>query len=115
LTKKKYFLSYPIVGSYSDICVVSSDAIKEFCHYCGVFAATRLFVEMALPTALVLSAKKIVTEKELELQGKVLCSQQDRKELVDKYSNSLQKLIVDFPTNYLYLHPVKLSQWNTEL
>jgi len=67
LTQKTYPLSYPIIGSYSDIFVISADTIKQFCHYCGVFAATRLFVEVALPTSLVLSAKEIVTENYLYL------------------------------------------------
>ena len=31
--KTSYPLSYPLVGSYSDIFVVSKDTIKEFCHY----------------------------------------------------------------------------------
>ncbi len=113
-TKKLYSLSYPIVGSYSDIFVVSSKSIKLFCHYCGVFAATKLFVEVAIPTSLVLSAKEIVTEKDLELQGKAFWTEEQLSEL-DKYESSLKQLLAEFPNNYLYLHPVKLSQWNTEL
>lgn len=107
-------LSYPIVGSYSDVFVVSSESIKLFCHYCGVFAATKLFVEVALPTSLVLSAKEIVTENNLKFQGKALWTKEQYKEL-DKYDSSLKKLLGEFPSNYLYLHPIKLSKWNTEL
>ncbi len=91
LIKKSYSLSYPIVGSYSDIFVVSSDTIKQFCHYCGVFAATKLFVEVALPTSLVLSAKEIVTEEDLKLQGKALWTKEQHQEL-DKYKSSLKQL-----------------------
>lgn len=114
LTKKKYYLSYPIIGSYSDIFIISSDTIKEFCHYCGVFAATRLFVEVSLPTSLVLSAKEIITEKDLKFQGKALWTKEQYKEL-DKYDSSLKQLLKEFPKNYLYFHPIKLSKWNTEL
>jgi len=113
-TKKRYSLSYPIVGSYSDIFVVSSESIKLFCHYCGVFAATKLFVEVALPTSLVLSAKEIVTENDLKLQGKALWTKEQHQEL-EKYESSLKQLLVEFPTNYLYLHPIKLSKWNTKI
>ncbi len=113
-SRRKYNLSYPMVGSYSDIFVVSSDSIKNFCHYCGVFATTKLFVEIAVPTALILSSKEIVTEKNLKLQGKALWSKEEYQEL-DKYSNSLKKLLSDFPNNNLYLHPIKLSKWNTKL
>ena len=109
-----YYLSYPIVGSYSDVFVVSAETIKQFCHYCGVFAATNLFVEVALPTSLVLSAKEIVTEKDLKLQGKALWSKEEHQEL-EKYERSLKRLLVAFPTNYLYLHPIKLSKWHNEL
>jgi len=114
LKEKLYSLSYPIVGSYSDIFVVSSESIKLFCHYCGVFAATNLFVEVALPTSLVLSAKEIVTENDLKLQGKALWTKKQYQEL-DKYGNSLKKMLTEFPRNYLYLHPIKLSKLNTEL
>lgn len=127
LKNKKHSLPYPTVGSYSDIFVVSSDAIKQFKHYCGVFAATNLFVEIGLPTAMVLSAQEIVTEKDLNFQGKALwpdgyarmnsvpeLAKDDFKEL-DKYDHNLKELLGNFPENYLYLHPIKLSQWNTEM
>jgi len=114
LTKKEHSLSYPIIGSYSDIFIISSDTIKQFCHYCGVFAATKLFVEVGLPTSLVLSAKEIITEKDLKFQGKALWTKEQYQEL-DKYDSSLKQLLTEFPNNYLYFHPIKLSKWNTEL
>jgi len=114
LVKRKYLLPYPIVGSYSDICVVSSDSIELFCHYCGVFASTKLHVEIALPTSLVLSANKIVTDQDLFLQGKALWTKADFQEL-EKYKNSLKNLLEHFPPDYLYLHPIKLSKWEIEL
>ncbi len=112
--KPSYSLSYPLVGSYSDIFVINSDTIKEFCHYCGVFATTNLHVEIALPTSLVLSAKEIVIEKDLKLQGKALWTKEDYQEL-DKYGSSLKQLLDEFPINYLYLHPIKLSKWEIDL
>jgi hypothetical protein len=127
IIRKKYKLSYPLVGSYSDIFVVSSDAIKQFYHYCGVFAAANLFVEIGLPTSLVLSAEEIVTENDLKLQGKALWpdgwarlngdlnpAQGDYEEL-ERYNFNLKQLLDNFPENYIYLHPVKLLKWNTEL
>lgn len=111
---KKYNLTYPLVGSYSDIFIVSSDAIKQFCHYCGVFSATKLNVEIALPTSVVLSAQEIVTEKDLNYQGKALWTEEQHQEL-NKYKKSLKQLLTEFPINYLYLHPIKLSKWETEL
>lgn len=107
---KKYHLPYPLVGGYSDIFVVSSASIKKFCHYCGLFAATNLFVELSIPTALVLSSDKIITEKELALKGRALWSKEDFA-ILEKYDHQLTKLLDEFPGDYLYLHPVKLSQW----
>jgi len=112
--KSDFNLRYPIIGSYSDIVIVSEKNIKKFCHYCGVFAAETLFVEVALPTALVLSAEKIVTENDLLISGKALWTSKDYEE-IQKYAYHLKNLISDFPENYIYLHPIKLSEWNTEI
>lgn len=109
-SKREYRLSYPLVGAYSDIFIVSSDSIKKFIHYCGVFSATKLFVEIAIPTSMVLASNELVTEKELELQGRALWSEGDFDSLV-KYEYDLNKLFDNFPENHLYLHPIKLSKW----
>jgi len=111
---KEFHLSYPLVGSYSDIFVISSDSIRQFSHYCGVFASTRLFVEIAVPTSMVLSASEIVTEKDLKLQGEALWTK-EQYEILDKYEGNLESLLNDFPEKLLYLHPIKLSKWKTEL
>ena len=108
--KKPFHLSYPLVGSYADIFVISASSIKKFCHYCGVFAATDLFVELAIPTALVLCEERIITEEELNLQGQPLWTEEDFK-ILSKYDYQLKRLISDFPQTHLYLHPIKLSKW----
>jgi hypothetical protein len=110
--RRDFNLSYPLVGGYSDIFVVSSSSIRNFCHYCGVFAATDLHVEIAIPTAMVLAAEKIVTEKDLILQGKALWTQEDLK-ILDKYNFDLNQLLNNFPKDNLYIHPIKLSKWKT--
>jgi hypothetical protein len=110
ILKKTYSLKYPLVGSYSDIFIVSGNTIRKFSHYCGVFAASDLFVEIALPTAMVLSAEKIVTEKDIDLRGKALWTNKDMEEL-DRFNLSIADLLNNFPPDYLYLHPVKLSKW----
>lgn len=111
---KEFHLSYPLVSSYSDIFVISADSIKQFIQYSGVFASTRLFVEIAIPTAIVLSASEIVIQKDLELQGGALWTP-EQCEILDKYDGKLDLLLNDFPENLLYLHPIKLSKWNTAL
>jgi hypothetical protein len=109
-----YPLPYPLVGGYSDIFVVAADAIKKFSHYCGVFAAGKLFVEHAIPTALALSTDKIINCPGMKLRGKALWKPEELAEL-DKFGGSLAKLLRDFPPGCLFLHPIKLSRWITDL
>jgi hypothetical protein len=114
LTPNRYRLKYPLVGSYADICLVSAPAISRFCHYCGVFAATRLHAEIAVASALVLAADKIVTEEVLPNPGKAMWYEERTTE-VSRYNHKLGVLLADFPDNALYLHPIKLSQWDTDM
>lgn len=114
ILKKTYPLSYPLIGGYADIFVVTGDAIRNFCHYCGVFAAGSLFVEHAIPTALVLATDRIITGRNMKLEGTALWTQEQLEEL-EKYRKSLHNLLSDFPPTCLYLHPVKLSQWLVDL
>lgn len=116
---KKFTLSYPLVASYSDILIVSKSSIKKFCHYCGVFAANELFVEMAIPTALLLSSEKVVTEPEIGMRGDIYWSYMPQEAAnydaaMRAYQYNLQELFQHFPTNKLYIHPIKLSKWKTE-
>jgi len=103
-------LGYPLVGSYSDIFLISQDNIEDFCHYCGAFAANQLFVEFAVPTAIALTAKKITTEKSLNLEGKTLWTDNEYK-VLDRFNYNLGKLLNEFPSQWLYVHPIKLSKW----
>lgn len=116
ILKKKFNINYPLVASYSDLIIVSSTTIKKFIHYCGVFAATELFVEYAIPTALLLSCKKVITEPSILKRGVVywLPSNEDKERYqqeMRKYDFNLETLLKDFPTDKLYLHPIKLSKW----
>jgi hypothetical protein len=72
-------------------------------------------VEIAIPTALLLSSAKIVEEKDLRLQGKALWSAGEVEEVEKKFNKSLVALLKGFPPGQLYYHPVKLSKWNNDL
>jgi hypothetical protein len=111
----KIELPYPAVGSYSDMFVITDNSIREFCRYCGILAATGLFVEIAIPTALVLVSKKITLEKELKLNGKALWSRTEVEEVENSNQKSLTSLLNNFPVSQLYFHPVKLSKWKNDL
>lgn len=103
-------LAYPLVGGYSDIFLVTADVMPKFSQYCGAFAATGLFVELAIPTALVLSADKIRLNSDIELEVGAMWEEDDFK-ILEKYEASLDRLMAEYPEKKLYLHPIKLSKW----
>lgn len=119
--KKRYRLNYPMIGSYSDILLVSSDSIKRFAHYCGVFGATGLFAEIAIPTALALASdNQIVTEDRMNHSGMSYWhgsenvfwySEESDITTLESNFKDLDDIIHNFPDKYLYMHPVKLSKW----
>lgn len=122
--KNSYKLDYPFVGSYSDIVLIAHNDIARFAHYCGVFGATSLFVEVAIPTALVLAAqKKIKTEKDTKYRGRAYWSSSDvpfweddesHWDTIEKKFRNIEDMLNRFPENQLYIHPVKLSKWVTK-
>ena len=103
-------LKYPLVRAYSDILLIPSDIMPKFANYCGAFSATRLFVEMAIPTALILSADNIKLGNDAKLKPGAMWIEPDFK-ILERYGNSLGKLLREFPEGKLYLHPIKLSKW----
>lgn len=106
-------LEYPLARSYSDIVIVSAQSIERFCHFCGIFSAIGLFVEIAIPTALLLSSSQVLTDKDIKLKGEAIWLD-DISKLELKYNLSLKKMLDDFPAHQLYYHPVKLSKWKRE-
>lgn len=103
-------LKYPLVRAYSDILLIPLDVMPKFANYCGAFSATRLFVEMAIPTALVLSSDNIKLAEDIKLNPGAMWFDDDFK-ILEPYGRNLTKLLTDFPSDKLYLHPIKLSQW----
>jgi hypothetical protein len=106
-------LPYPLIGSYSDIFAVPRTLMNEFSNYCGIFAATRLFVELAIPSALAMASPKLASEANINLKGRAMWTSEDMK-ILEPYERSLSRLVNNFPENYLYLHPIKLSQWSID-
>lgn len=119
--RKSANLTYPIAASYSDTLLVSGETMAKFAHYCGVFGATSLFVEVAIPTALILaSEKKIKTEKNITHSGRsywrdeinVFCENDEYTwDNLEKEYKNLDDIMTRFPEDAVYLHPIKLSKW----
>lgn len=112
---------YPCVFGYSDIIVIPRARMRELCDYLEVFAAWRMFVELAIPTAvLLLKDSKVRFGNESSFKpGNVwypnTMEHHDRmvtviEETIAKAQGQIEHLPDAFPSEYLYLHPVKLSQ-----
>lgn len=105
---------YPLVRSYSDFVVVPRSGLAEFCHLCSVFAAMGIFVESALPTALALAVNTVRVEREIDLRGVEMFDIGELKAFEDRYHRNLDSLLADFPSDALYIHPIKLSRWRRQ-
>ena len=106
---------YPLFRGYSDAVGVPREAMEEFTYYCGVFAAMNVFVEIAIPTALLFSSTKIQQEKDIHLKGCEVWTVEDIDKIKAQYHSSVSELLAEFPKDTFYYHPVKLSQWTWDI
>jgi hypothetical protein len=101
-------MDYPLYGGYSDIFMIRADEIDQVAYTFGVFAAMRLFVEIAIPTAM-----KILCSDLQEIPGNniVMWTDEEKKTFSEKYNYSLKSLFEQWPEDCNYIHPIKLSKW----
>jgi hypothetical protein len=126
LTQQGKASAYPFLVGYADFLVIPGYSIEQFLHYCGVFAALNVFSEVAVPTALALAAEHVVTELELNemfddpaarrkaganWKGTEFWQRGEEEAFALDYENCVTRLQSEFPENWLYVHPVKLSKW----
>lgn len=117
---------YPLLCGYADFFVVPGAAMRTFLHYCGVFAALNVFAEAAVPTALALAVDHIVTElkpgelfddrdavrePDARYKGVEFWTGEEGTAFADRYGSDMARLTAEFPPDWLYVHPVKLSRW----
>jgi hypothetical protein len=119
---------YPLFYGYSDFLVLPKAGWDRFARYCEATAAMQLFVEAAIPLAMVLAFDRVQTELEygelfdaphpkrrMRLRGIELQWQEsDRIDFENRHGLSLTSLIATFPDDILYYHPVKLSKWKQD-
>lgn len=106
-------LRYPLVGSYSDICIIPNSAVESMIEYCGIFAALNLFAEVALPTAFAFSVPETTMEVNLNFQGVTFWNSTTVSQFEKQHQLNLMHLFENFPEHALYVHPIKLSRWKT--
>jgi len=113
--------SYPVVFGYSDIFSVPRVYFDEFCDDLEVFASIRMFVELAIPTTFALHDWPMVYERDLTLKPHNLWFPPDprlfkqKEQMIDQFARMadcrIDGLAQAFPSDLLYMHPVKLSKW----
>lgn len=107
-------LPYPLFKAYSDMIVINRESMDEFCRLSGVFAAMGIFVETAIPLAMVLACKSIKLEKNLNKWHGVENWDDAIPAFEEKYHNNLEYLFKNFEEDVIYFHPVKLSKWRID-
>lgn len=118
-------MSYPCVFGYSDIVLVPRERMVDFCRYLEVFATWRMFVELAIPTAIMLlpDAKCQFADSCRYKTGNVWYPQDPAhfkaingliEEMTMKAEGRIGQLKEAFPHGYAYLHPVKLSKFKRD-
>jgi hypothetical protein len=101
---------YPLVYSYSDVFVMPADRYGAFRHLCGIFTSMNLFVEIAVPTAMMLCAPQVTLERDTKWRGVEALGNRDREDLFARYDFNLQAVMDSMDERTTYLHPIKLSQ-----
>lgn len=107
-------LSYPLWGGYSDIFIISHMDFDNVTRMCGIFAAQRLFVEIAIPTSIMLNCQKIRFQKDLACKAKIIWGDSEKQEIETIYNCNYSNLKNDWPADTSYIHPIKLSRWTIE-
>lgn len=114
-------MPYPYVFGYSDLIVVPREKMIEWCRYLEIFASWGMFVEMAIPTAMLLVKDALISFSDniAFKTGNVWYTQGVEQyyllnNIIDKIHNQssgIADIARNFPREYLYLHPLKLSRY----
>lgn len=109
--KRRNEFPYPLFMGYSDWFILSKEDLMPVAHAFGVMSGMKVFVEIAIPTVMFLYCKKLGLAKELKLRGKAVWTNEEKRAIEDKNERNLANLEKNFPSGYMYLHPVKMSRW----
>lgn len=93
---------FPFCRGMSDFFAVNRATMEKLVHLFGVFAAMQVFVEVAIPTALLLAADRVTTEQDLGLKLEWYWND-DRSRL------DFEAISAGFAEDVVSVHPIKLS------
>ena len=102
-------LEYPFVGGFSDIFIIPHSKLEKFILYCGYFSAAKIFCEIAIPTAMLLSQKHVYTKENLDFKVYEHIWWDENHPMPEETVKNLTAITKDWPKEYLYIHPIKLS------
>ena len=105
---------YPLVGGISDFFIIDKNSVERFTQYCGAFAATNLFIEIGLPTSLILASKNVKTEDSANSLKSMYLWGNEIDEFGKKYNFNYKQLVNNYPKDTLFIHPIKLSKFKVE-
>jgi hypothetical protein len=94
--------------------IFPKNKLEKFSEYCELFRQMRLWVEVAIPTALVLTVDDLVFEKDTKWMGTTYWENENNEEMNERYEQvdfNFEELMKSYKSNELYIHPVKLSKW----
>lgn len=122
LRLKPLQMPYPCVFAYSDLINIPREHCDLWCRYLEVMATWQMFVELAIPTAMELIPNAdICFATDCKLKTGNVWFPQDPEhfrtvqavidEVCLQAGGDADKLSDVFPSEYMYLHPVKLSKF----
>ena len=104
-------IPYPMTFGPVDIFCIDKESLFEFSRLCGIFAAMNMFVEIAIPTAAVLTYKRkdvVFFQRE---SFRFMWDGNERNLFADKYGRDFTRLYNEWDDKLFVVHPVKLSGW----
>lgn len=114
-------IPYPMARGYSDIFCLDKGSLFEFSRLCGIFSAMNLFVEIAIPTAAVLTYKREETEffkgsaqkyvTFFHSESALILWNKSRDAFEDRYDHDFSRMCSEWNEKILFVHPIKLSRW----
>lgn len=113
LARNRFSLSldYPLVGGYCDILLIPEKVMLSFCQISGAFSAAGLFVEVAIPSTLLLITDKLKMDCDVKLKEGDMWRADTLISFEKEYEMDVKKLLDNYPKDILFYHPIKFSKW----
>jgi len=101
-------LPFPFFHGVSDFFVVDATTLEKMIPILGVMAAAQIFVEIAIPTALIITAQRV--KRASEVGFKIDYRWGEDRKLLD-----FEEIKNRFNEDLLFIHPVKLSKYQEQV